>query len=119
MHRPGDTRSMTPTLQGWPLMTDQRRKGALALSPPGCQSDFCWRYLPMASQVTLEELEQQTAQLPPHEQLKLVALISGRLSLATQPMPAAAGDEEYLRQQREREANELLALCDTAAELWE
>ena len=73
----------------------------------------------MASPVTLEELEQQTAQLPPHEQLKLVALISGRLSLAAQAMPATAGDEESLRQQREREADELLALCDTVAELWE
>jgi hypothetical protein len=72
----------------------------------------------MASPVTLEELAQQTAQLPPHEQLKLVALISGRLSLAAQAMPVAAGDEESLRQQREREADELLALCDTAAELW-
>jgi hypothetical protein len=73
----------------------------------------------MASPVTLEELAQQTAQLPSHEQLKLVALISGRLSLAAQAMPATAGDEESLRQQREREADELLALCDTAAELWE
>jgi hypothetical protein len=73
----------------------------------------------MSGQVTLEEVEQQVAQLPPHEQLKLVALISERLSLATQATPAVAGDEESLRQQREREADELLALCDTAAELWE
>jgi hypothetical protein len=73
----------------------------------------------MSGQVTLEEVEQQVAQLPPHEQLKLVALISERLSLATQATSAVAGDEESLRQQREREADELLALCDTAAELWE
>ena len=73
----------------------------------------------MASQVTLEQLEQQAAQLPPHEQLKLVALISERLSLAVQATPMVVGDEESLRQQREREADELLALCDTAAELWE
>lgn len=73
----------------------------------------------MAGPVTLEQVEQQAAQLLPHEQLKLVALISERLSRAVQATPMVVGDEESLRQQREREADELLALCDTAAELWE
>jgi hypothetical protein len=74
----------------------------------------------MSGQVTLEQVEQQAAQLPPHEQLKLVAHISERLSLAVQEAtPTVVGNEESLRQQRQREADELLALCDTAAGLWE
>jgi hypothetical protein len=77
----------------------------------------------MSAQVTLEQLEQQVAQLPLHEQLKLVAHISERLSFAVQAVPIAV-DEDSLQQQRERErerereTDELLALCDAAAELW-
>ena len=72
----------------------------------------------MSGHVTVEQLEQQVAQLPLHEQLKLVARISERLSLVAQAIPVAGMEEEALRHQREREADELLALCDTAAELW-
>lgn len=70
-----------------------------------------------SNRVTLEQLEQQVAQLPPHEQLKLVARISERLSTIP-PVMLTAVDEESLRREREREANELLALCDAAAEMW-
>ncbi len=71
----------------------------------------------MSNQVTLEQLEQQAMQLSLHEQLKLIAHLSERLSLAAQVAPAM-GSEESLRDQREREADEILALCDAAAELW-
>lgn len=71
----------------------------------------------MSNQVALGQLEQQVAQLPLHEQLKLLAHISERLSLAVQATPAAA-DEASLRQS-ERQADELLALCDAAAAMWE
>jgi hypothetical protein len=66
----------------------------------------------------LEQLDQQIAQLPLHDQLKLVAHISERLSITVQTTSTAM-DEESRRQQCEREANELLALCDAAAEMWE
>ncbi|MGE0824321.1 MAG: hypothetical protein AB7G75_14195 [Candidatus Binatia bacterium] len=39
----------------------------------------------MFDQVSLEKLEQQIAQLPPHEQLILIANICARLSHMTQP----------------------------------
>ena len=71
----------------------------------------------MSHQITLEQLEEQAIQLPLHEQLKLIAHLSERLSLVAQVAPAAESAES-LRQQREREADELLALCDAAAELW-
>jgi hypothetical protein len=71
----------------------------------------------VSNEVALEQLEQQVAQLPPQEQLKLVAHISERLSTMP-PSMLAAVDEESLPRQREREADELLALCDAAAEMW-
>ena len=72
----------------------------------------------MSNQVTLEQLEQQVLQLPPQEQLKLVMRISERLS-AMMPGVLMGRNEESLRRQREKEADELLALCDAAAEMWE
>ncbi len=71
----------------------------------------------MTSQATLEQLERQIAQLPPHEQLKLIAHISEQLS--TRPLDRLIVVEEALSQQGEREADEVLALCDLAAEMWE
>ena len=63
----------------------------------------------MAAQTTLERLEQQITRLPMRDQLKLIARISERLS--TTPLeiekPGAA------------DADELLALCDAAADMWE
>ena len=70
----------------------------------------------MSNRVTLKQVEQQVSQLPPQEQLKLIAHISEQLS--TTPLDIAATEEETL-QQREREADELIALCDAAAEMWE
>lgn len=72
----------------------------------------------MSNQVTLEQLEQQVMQLSPQEQLKLVMHISERLSAMPFDLQMR-GDEESLQQQREKEADELLTLCDAAAEMWE
>lgn len=68
----------------------------------------------MSVLVTLEQLEQPVLLLPPQEQLKMVAYISQRLSA----MPLIVVDEESRQRQREKEADELLALCDAAAEMW-
>lgn len=74
----------------------------------------------MSNQMTLEQLEQQIAQLPFQERLKLIARISEQLSIAPLNTIAAAQEEqETARQQREKEADELLALCDAAAGMWE
>lgn len=71
----------------------------------------------MSSQVTLEQLEEQVAQLPLHEQLKLIACISEQLS--TIPLDRLTVVDDLLPRQREREADGLLTLCDAAAEMWE
>ena len=74
----------------------------------------------MSSQMTLEQLEQQVAQLPVHERLKLIARVSEQLSITPlNTIAEAKEEEETVRQQREKEADELLALCDVAAEMWE
>ena len=70
----------------------------------------------MASQPTLEELEQQVAQLPLNEQLKLMAHIAEQLS--SMPLDVFK-EEDTISQQREREADAILALCDAAAEMWD
>jgi len=71
----------------------------------------------MSNSGALEQLEHQVAQLPPQEQLELVARISERLStMPTSTLTVVS--EESLRRQREREADELLALCNAAAEMW-
>jgi len=63
----------------------------------------------MATQTRLEQLEQQITRLPVREQLRLIARISERLSIAPLDIekPGAA------------DADELLALCDAAADMWE
>jgi len=71
----------------------------------------------MSSQVTLEQLEEQIAQLPLSKQLKLIACISEQLSTIT--LNKLTVVEEDMSQQRKMEADELLALCDAAAEMWE
>ena len=71
----------------------------------------------MTNQVTLEQLEQQIAQLQLHEQLELIARISEQLSAKS--LDKLTVVEEALPRQREREADELIALCDAAAEMWE
>ena len=72
----------------------------------------------MSNQVALERLEQQAVQLLPQEQLELVAYISQQLSVMPFVAPMIM-NEKSLRRQREKEAGELLALCDAAAKMWE
>ena len=71
----------------------------------------------VSDQRTLQELEQQVAQLSPNEQLKLMAHIAEQLSSV--PLDLPNGEKDSLQQQRERGADEILALCDAAAEMWE
>jgi len=71
----------------------------------------------MTSETTLEQMEQQIDQLPVHERLKLIAYISQQLSTIT--LDSLVGGGETLQRHREIEAEELLALCDSAAEMWE
>jgi len=63
----------------------------------------------MATRTILERLEQQIAQLPVRDQLKLIARISERLSIT--PLDT---EKQYVG-----DADELLALCDAAADMWE
>lgn len=65
----------------------------------------------MSERVTLEQLEEQIAQLPPHEQLKLVAYISKRLSELTLPETA----EEHQRRQYRTQIEKFLKLSDEMA----
>jgi len=71
----------------------------------------------MTRQMSFKQLEQQIAQLPLQEQLRLIARISEQLS-AIAPDRLLAG-EESTPQHRGRVGDELLALCDAAAEMWE
>jgi len=71
----------------------------------------------MSINITFNQLNQQVALLPPTEQLKLVAHICERLTDHTFiPATPAVKDAAALRQ---KQAKELLALCDAAAEMWE
>ena len=63
----------------------------------------------MTPRTTLEQLEQQITRLPVREQLKLIARISERLSNA--PLD--------IEKQLAEDADEILALCDAAADMWE
>jgi hypothetical protein len=68
----------------------------------------------ISNTVTFEQVEQLAVQLPPPEQLKLVAHLSEQLSgllKTVQPL-----DMELTRQKREAIANALLAELDTLAE---
>ena len=66
----------------------------------------------MANRVTLEQLEQLAAQLPPPERLKLVAYICEQLSTT----PTAESDEEKTRRERLAQVEAWLAECDAVAE---
>ena len=73
----------------------------------------------MHGQMTLEEPEQQVTRLSWREQIKLIAHISEQLSVTPLDIPKETLAEDALRMQKEKEANEILALCDSAAEMWE
>ena len=69
----------------------------------------------MSNRVTLKQVEQQVAQLPPREQLKLMAYIAGQLS--TIPLAASTREiEEQTRRARLVEVDAWLAECDAVAE---
>jgi len=66
----------------------------------------------MANQATLEQVEQLAAQLPPPEQLKLVARICAQLSATS----LAESNEEKRRRERLAQVDAWLAECDAVAE---
>ena len=65
----------------------------------------------MSNIVTLEQLEWQVSQLPPHEQLKLVILIGERLSAMMLPET----DEERQRREYVARVEAFLNMCDEMA----
>ncbi len=68
----------------------------------------------MSNQVTIEQVEQLAMQLPPPEQLKLVARISEQLSGLVLKIPSSR--IEQVQREREAMADVLLAELDTIAE---
>ena len=72
------------------------------------------------SSPTVEELERLLAQLPPREQLQLLARMLERLS-AELPQAAAVREpqERYGRQPQPLAMEAWLAECDQVAELWQ
>jgi hypothetical protein len=73
----------------------------------------------MANQVTLEQVEQLAAQLPPPERLKLVARICECLIPERGIVISAAEEEEQARQERLAKVDAWVAECERVAELWE
>lgn len=71
----------------------------------------------MATQLSTDHLEQQISQLPLHEQLRLAAHICARLSVSAQA-DTLTKEEESLERKNQIETEELLALCEAAAEKW-
>ncbi len=70
----------------------------------------------MANKVTLKQVEQLAAQLPPQEQLKLVSRLSERLTEAMAlPVTISKKEAERRRKERAREAAAILRECDRAA----
>lgn len=68
----------------------------------------------MSNRVTLEQVEQLAMQLPPTEQLKLLAHISEQLSMLGMPVPPS--DTEQVQREREAMADALLQALDAIAE---
>lgn len=69
----------------------------------------------MFNRVTLKQVEQQVAQLPPQEQLKLAAYITGQLSTISLLAPTREIEEQTLKA-RLAEVDAWLAECDAVAE---
>ncbi|OGO40181.1 MAG: hypothetical protein A2Z04_03405 [Chloroflexi bacterium RBG_16_57_9] len=65
----------------------------------------------MSNNITLEQVEQQVTQLPLHEQLKLMAHISERLSVLTLLETA----EERQRREHVAQVESFLKMCDEMA----
>jgi hypothetical protein len=74
----------------------------------------------MSISLTYDEIEQQVIQLPPQQQLQLLARISEKLSAFTfhwaSPQKGNGKQEE---RQRLAKIDAWLAECDEIAELWE
>jgi len=68
----------------------------------------------MSNRMTLEQVEQFAVQLPPPEQLKLVARLSGQLSGFMHKIPSL--DMEWAQPEREAMADALLAELDAIAD---
>lgn len=68
----------------------------------------------MSNSVTLEQVEQLVMQLPPTEQLKLIAHISDQLSRSEMRM--LSSNAELARREREAMADALLQELDAIAE---
>jgi hypothetical protein len=68
----------------------------------------------MSNSVTLEHVEQLVLQLPPTEQLKLIAHISDQLSQSGMRVPPS--NAELARRERETMADALLQELDAIAE---
>lgn len=68
----------------------------------------------ISSRMTFEQVQQQVAQLPPTEQLKLVARIGEQLSGFMPTIPPL--DRERAQQEREAMADALLAELDVIAD---
>ncbi|MBI4640196.1 MAG: hypothetical protein HY731_05850 [Candidatus Tectomicrobia bacterium] len=73
----------------------------------------------MSSQVTLEQLKQQVAQLPLQEQIKLIVDISERLSAMPLVVLTKERDWEWARIEQSAQVDAWIAKCDEVAELWE
>ena len=71
----------------------------------------------MSINVTGEELQKRLTSLPPAEQLKLMAHLCEQLNSSLFSKKSEVTNE--WAQKREIGADELLALCDAAAEMWE
>ena len=68
----------------------------------------------MSTKETLDQLEQSVMQLPPKEQLKLMARMSDNLTRLGLTVPPAA--PEQVQREREARADALLQELDTIAE---
>lgn len=73
----------------------------------------------MQNKITLKKLEQQIVRLPIHEQLKLIARISELLSTTQLGRMMSYEEQTTSSQQREKEADIILNICDSAADKWE
>jgi len=71
----------------------------------------------MSIQATLDELKQQITELPPQEQLELVADIGDRLSAL--PLFSSHLKSEQLQKKSETQLDAWIAKCEKVAELWE
>lgn len=73
----------------------------------------------MIEPVALEQVEELVAQLPPTEQLRLVAHVCEQLSTTLPAVSPEESAEEQAQRERVAQLDAWLAECDEVAELWE